>query len=140
MFEPSPDLPKPGDALEKRLKLKSIGHPRKHPYVRTAICAEVRENKLFLYLPPLDSAEDFLDLVASIEATAKELKVPVILEGYEPPRDNRLEVLKVTPDPGVIEVNVHPAKNWQELTDNTLTLYAEAKQARLGTEKIYARW
>jgi len=136
LFEPSPDLPKPGDALEKRLKLKSIGHPRKHPYVRTAICAEVRENKLFLYLPPLDSAEDFLDLVASIEATAKELKVPVILEGYEPPRDNRLEVLKVTPDPGVIEVNVHPAKNWQELTDNTLTLYAEAKQARLGTEKF----
>ncbi|MBU2901184.1 DUF2126 domain-containing protein [Maribacter dokdonensis] len=136
LFEPSPDLPKPGDALEKRLKLKSIGHPRKHPYVRTAICAEVRENKLFLYLPPLDSAEDFLDLVASIEATAKELKVPVILEGYEPPRDNRLEVLKVTPDPGVIEVNVHPAKNWQELTVNTLTLYAEAKQARLGTEKF----
>ena len=136
LFEPSPDLPKPGDALEKRLKLKSIGHPRKHPYVRTAICAEVRENKLFLYLPPLDSAEDFLDLVASIEATAKELKVPVILEGYEPPRDNRLEVLKVTPDPGVIEVNVHPAKNWQELTDNTLTLYAETKQARLGTEKF----
>lgn len=136
LFEPSPDLPIPGEALQKRLKMKSNGHPRKHPYVRTAICAEVRENKLFLYLPPLDSAEDFLDLVASIEATAKELNVPVILEGYEPPRDNRLEVLKVTPDPGVIEVNVHPAKNWQELTDNTLTLYEEAKQARLGTEKF----
>ncbi|WP_282050665.1 DUF2126 domain-containing protein [Maribacter aquivivus] len=136
LFENTPDLPTTGDALQKRMKLKSTSHPRKHPYVRTAICAEVREKKLFLYLPPLDSAEDFLDLVACIEATAKELKVPVILEGYEPPRDNRLEVLKVTPDPGVIEVNVHPAKNWQELTDNTLTLYAEAKQARLGTEKF----
>ncbi|MFA9392405.1 MAG: DUF2126 domain-containing protein [Prolixibacteraceae bacterium] len=106
------------------------------PFVRTALCAEVREKKLYLFLPPLDSIEVFLDLVTSIEATAKELNIPVILEGYDPPRDNRVEVLKVTPDPGVIEVNIHPAKNWKELTENTLTLYSEAKQARLGTEKF----
>ena len=137
LFEKRPTLPAYGEALKERLNAKSTTTKnKKHPFVRTALCAEVREDKLYLYLPPLDSAEDFLDMVASIEATAKELKVPVILEGYEPPRDNRLEVLKVTPDPGVIEVNVHPAKNWKELTDNTLTLYAEAKQARLGTEKF----
>ncbi len=136
LFETSPNLPSSDAALKKRLKLIETKSVKNHPYVRTAICAEVRENKLFIYLPPLDSAEDFLDLVASIEATAKELKVPVILEGYEPPRDNRLEVLKVTPDPGVIEVNVHPAKNWKELTDNTLTLYDEAKKARLSAEKF----
>lgn len=106
------------------------------PFIRTALCAEVRDKRLYLFLPPLDSAETFLDLIASIEATASELQIPVILEGYEPPRDLRMEVLKVTPDPGVIEVNVHPAKNWKELTDNTLSLYAEAKQARLGTEKF----
>ncbi|MGB5323608.1 transglutaminase family protein, partial [Lutimonas sp.] len=105
-------------------------------FVRTAICTEIRDGKFYIFLPPLDSAEAFLDLAASIEATAKELKIPVILEGYEPPKDNRLDSLKITPDPGVIEVNVHPAKNWTELTDNTFKLYAHAKEARLGTEKF----
>ena len=138
LFEKRPDLPAYGTDLKRRKRNKKSTEKtnKNQPFVRTAICAEVREDKLFLYLPPLDSAEDFLDLIASIEATAKKLKVPVILEGYEPPRDNRLEVLKVTPDPGVIEINVHPANNWKELTDNTLTLYEEAKKARLGTEKF----
>ncbi|WP_372775039.1 DUF2126 domain-containing protein [Mangrovibacterium sp.] len=106
------------------------------PFIRTAICSEIRDNKLYIFLPPLDSAEVFLDMAAALEATAVELQVPIILEGYEPPRDNRMEQLKVTPDPGVIEVNIHPAKNWKELTDNTLALYEEAKLARLGTEKF----
>jgi len=137
LFEKKPELEPYASDLNKRTASGSEKeNPRKQPFVRTAICAEVRDDKLFLFLPPVDTAEDFLDLVASIEATAKELKVPVILEGYEPPRDNRLEVLKVTPDPGVIEVNVHPAKNWKELTENTFKLYEEAKKARLGTEKF----
>lgn len=135
LFEPKPDLEPYGASLRKRMD--SATRPIKNqPYVRTAICAEIREDNLYLFLPPLDSAEAFVDLVSSIEATARELQVPVIMEGYEPPKDNRLEVLKVTPDPGVIEVNVHPAKNWQELTDNTLRLYDEAKKSRLGTEKF----
>ncbi|SKB84552.1 transglutaminase family protein [Maribacter arcticus] len=137
LFEKRPALPAYGVDLQRRKRRKTTARKNKNqPFVRTAICAEVREDKLYLYLPPLDSAEDFLDLVASIETTAKKLNTPIILEGYEPPRDNRLEVLKVTPDPGVIEINVHPANNWKELTDNTLTLYAEAKKARLGTEKF----
>lgn len=137
LFKEQPPLPKYGDAFESRKKANSIkAKKEKQPFVRTALCAEVRENKLFLFLPPFEEVEHFLDLVASIEMTAKDLKVPVILEGYEPPRDNRLEVLKVTPDPGVIEVNVQPAKSWKELTDNTLALYEEAKKCRLGTEKF----
>ncbi|WP_010521002.1 DUF2126 domain-containing protein [Aquimarina agarivorans] len=105
-------------------------------FVRTAISAEIREGKLYLFLPPLDSADAFLDLVASIEATAKQLNIPVILEGYNPPHDNRIESMKITPDPGVIEVNVHPIANWDDLVKNTFTLYDEAKKARLGTEKF----
>ena len=105
-------------------------------FVRTALCSEIRDGKLHLFLPPLDSAESFLDLMSSIELTAKRLNIPVILEGYGPPHDNRLESMKITPDPGVIEVNVHPAKNWAELTFNTFTLYEEAKKSRLGTEKF----
>ncbi|WNH12086.1 DUF2126 domain-containing protein [Thalassobellus suaedae] len=105
-------------------------------FIRTALCSEIRDGKLYLFLPPLDSAEIFLDLIASIEATAKELNIPIVLEGYDPPKDHRLESMKITPDPGVIEINVHPAKNWEELTHNTLTLYEHAKKSRLGTEKF----
>ncbi len=133
------------EALEKRkafAKAKkgkvdfNADKKEKNPFARTALCAEVRDKKLYLFLPPLDNAETFLDLMASIEATAKQLNIPVLIEGYEPPRDYRLEVLKVTPDPGVIEVNVHPAKSWEELSKNTFTLYEEAKKSRLSTEKF----
>ncbi|MDO6802802.1 transglutaminase family protein [Wenyingzhuangia sp. 1_MG-2023] len=105
-------------------------------FVRTALCSEVRDGKLYLFLPPLDSADAFLDLIASIEATSKELNIPVILEGYNPPHDNRVESMKITPDPGVIEINVHPTKNWKDLVNNTMTLYDEAKKVRLGTQKF----
>jgi uncharacterized protein (DUF2126 family) len=74
--------------------------------------------------------------VAAVEATAAELRTPVVLEGYEPPGDPALRALKVTPDPGVIEVNIHPASCWEELEYNTVTLYEEARQSRLGTEKF----
>ena len=120
----------------KDVKANGIEEPKCKYFIRTALCSEIRDGKLYLFLPPLDSAEIFLDLIASIEATAKELSIPVILEGYDAPNDTRLEKMKITPDPGVIEVNVHPAKNWEELTHNTLTLYDHAKKARLGTEKF----
>ncbi|GAA4974984.1 transglutaminase family protein [Algibacter aquimarinus] len=119
------------DFIGKKLKPSENNY-----FIRTALCAEIRDNKLYLFLPPLDSAEIFLDLLASIEATAKHLSIPVVLEGYSAPKDHRLESLKITPDPGVIEINVHPAKNWDELVENTFALYEEAKQSRLGTEKF----
>ena len=102
----------------------------------TALCVEPRGGRLHVFLPPLTHLEHFLDLVAAIESTAAALGTPVIVEGYEPPRDPRLIRLMVTPDPGVIEVNVHPAADWQGLKHITETLYAEARLARLGTEKF----
>lgn len=105
-------------------------------YVRTAICTEVRDGKLCIFLPPLTDTESFLDLMASIEECAKQLNMQVILEGYEPPHDLRTERIKVTPDPGVIEVNIQPATSWKELSDNLLQLYEDARQCRLGTEKF----
>lgn len=105
-------------------------------FIRTALCIEIRDDKLHIFLPPLDAIEYYLDLVSAIEATSKALDIPVVFEGYNPPFDNRLQSLKITPDPGVIEVNVQPSKNWSELTNNTLTLYKHAKLSRLGTEKF----
>src|SRR5690606_15547501 len=56
--------------------------------------------------------------------------------GYPPPGDPRLGRFTVTPDPAVIEVNVAPSATWDDLADTVTTLYAEARLARLGTEKF----
>jgi len=112
---------------------------RKHrrvEVIHTALCVEVRNGTLHVFLPPLTHLETYLDLLAAVELTAARLKTPVRIEGYEPPRDWRVSKLAVTPDPGVIEVNIHPAKNWEELVEHTETLYAEARLARLGSEKF----
>jgi uncharacterized protein (DUF2126 family)/transglutaminase-like putative cysteine protease len=104
--------------------------------VRTALCVEPRAGVLHVFLPPVARLEDYLTLLAGIEATASELGMPVALEGYPPPADPRLQHFMITPDPGVIEVNIHPAASWDELVEQTTTLYEEARQARLTTEKF----
>ena len=103
---------------------------------RPAICVQARAGKLFVFMPPVEFLSDYLDLVTAIEDTAEFLEMPVVVEGYTPPSDPRISVLKVTPDPGVIEVNIHPASSWDELVSNTTTLYDLARQSRLGTEKF----
>ncbi len=102
----------------------------------TAICVEARSGRLHVFVPPTQTLEHYLDIIASIEATSLKLDIPVIIEGYQPPHDVRLVRLPVTPDPGVIEVNIHPASSWQELVHNTTTLYEQARLTRLGTEKF----
>ncbi len=104
--------------------------------VRTAICIEPREGRLHVFMPPVTTTENYLDLVTAIETTAGDLNLPVVIEGEEPPHDPRLKLLKVTPDPGVIEVNVPPSSDWDELKEMTTTVYEEARLARLGTEKF----
>ncbi len=104
--------------------------------VRTAVSVEAREGTLHVFMPPIGEVEDYLRLIAAIEATAEELALPVRIEGYTPPNDYRLQYFKVTPDPGVIEVNLQPARKWNELVSNTTTLYDEARLSRLGTEKF----
>jgi len=81
-------------------------------------------------------AAAYLELAAAIESTAARLAIPVVLEGYQPPDDPRVESFQITPDPGVIEVNVPPATSWTELEANTTALYEDARASRLTTEKF----
>jgi uncharacterized protein (DUF2126 family)/transglutaminase-like putative cysteine protease len=104
--------------------------------IRTALAIEPRDGKMHVFLPPLFAVEDWLELLAAIEDTAAETARPVVLEGYLPPEDDRLTSFSITPDPGVIEVNVHPVKTWPEQVKQTEELYEEARHAGLATEKF----
>ena len=125
----------PGDSpIGDRLPLDTL--PAGDEIVRTALCVEAREGLLHVFLPPIDSLESYLALVALVERCATELELPVVPEGCGPPQDGSLRVLKVTPDPGVIEVNVQPAASWSELAAVTATVYEEARALSLVTEKF----
>ncbi|MCH9806682.1 MAG: transglutaminase family protein [Alphaproteobacteria bacterium] len=104
--------------------------------VRTAMALEPRDGHLCIFMPPLEDAADYAALIGAIEETAKVLEQPVHIEGYEPPFDPRLNVIKVTPDPGVIEVNIHPSASWREAVATTEELYEAAFRCRLGTDKF----
>jgi len=143
-FEPDlfADFPSLGEyhsavkARAEKVKKTTKKTPDYEVFVRTALSVEIREFKLFIFLPPITDTEAFLDLIASIEETAEALKMAVMIEGYEPPNDLRLEKMRVTPDPGVIEVNIHPTSSWEELTGVIDTLYEDAHFSRLGTLKF----
>jgi uncharacterized protein (DUF2126 family) len=146
----------PADAAADRSATPATRQPQRgesaHWVTRTALCVEVRDPRrangpaaekkgsasgvLYVFMPPLARLEDYLDLVAAVEATAQQLGMRIVMEGYPPPRDPRLKMLAVTPDPGVIEVNIHPAHSWKELVDHTEFLYNAAFETRLSAEKF----
>ncbi len=107
----------------------------------TAMVAEIRREKdgagfLYVFLPPTEELEHFVDLITRVEAAAAKIDCPVVIEGYGPPTDPRLKAMSVTPDPGVIEVNVAPSTSFADQLAQLETLYGEARQARLSTESF----
>jgi uncharacterized protein (DUF2126 family)/transglutaminase-like putative cysteine protease len=102
----------------------------------TALVAEIRDGLLYIYLPPTEELEHFVDLVTRVEAAAAKADCPVVVEGYGPPPDPRITSMSVTPDPGVIEVNVAPTASFAEQKQQLETLYEQARLARLSTESF----
>ena len=136
-FAPRGELPDTAAAVATQAKPMTKGaQVAPKEVVRTAVCVEVRGGHLHAFMPPLQKLEHYVALLAAVEVAAGAVGVPVAIEGYTPPRDPRVRVLNVTPDPGVLEVNIHPASTWSELVATTEILYEEARQSRLGTEKF----
>jgi uncharacterized protein (DUF2126 family) len=106
--------------------------------VRTALTIEPRDGVLCVFMPPTPKLDDYLELLGTVEAIARERNAPIRIEGYTPPFDPRVDCIKVTPDPGVIEVNIHPAASWRQAVETTTALYEDARQSRLGTDKFMA--
>lgn len=112
-----------------------LSKPLDHP-IRSSLCVEWRDDEIYVFLPPVRSAAAFIELITAIEKAASETDVRITIEGYEPPRDSRLKSFRITPDPGVIEVNVHPVESFDELVEQTESIYGLAKSVRLGAEKF----
>lgn len=112
-------------------------HKGKADYiVRTTLCVEIREDTLYVFLPPLRNVHSWLHLMAALERASVAADVRPVIEGYEPPSDARLQSFRITPDPGVIEVNIHPSMSFTDLVQRTETLYEAARQSRLSAEKF----
>ncbi|WP_134768127.1 transglutaminase family protein [Nocardioides sp. 1609] len=123
-----------GPPLEPRVPSVTVVDPDDEG--TTALAVEARDGHVHVFLPPTDRLDDYADLLRLVEVAARRIGCPVVLEGYGPPPDPRLTQLVVTPDPGVIEVNVQPTTSWAEQRDLTTTLYDEARRAGLTTEKF----
>ncbi len=121
-------LPEPTEGLRA-----VVGEADQAP-ARSALVVEAREGLVHVFLPPLEQLERFLELVRLVERSAAAIGTPVVLEGYGPPPDPRVRTLAVTPDPGVLEVNLHPTSGWAELSEVTHTVHRLAREQGLGTE------
>jgi uncharacterized protein (DUF2126 family) len=127
------DRPRQASREQQSEQTRSSGAPQ---LVRSALAVELREGQVCVFLPPLGDGEDYAALVEAIEATAARTGQRIRIEGYAPPTDPRLAFIKVTPDPGVLEVNVQPASSWDAAVAITTTIYDEAINIGLGAEKF----
>ena len=144
-MQPFPALPEPANFGRPQPRIEAAAPQRALApaaideiagSVRTALSIEPKDGKLCVFMPPVATVDEYLDLLAAIEDAAETVSMPIRIEGYPPPFDPRINVIRVAPDPGVIEVNVHPAASWREAVSITMGVYEDARQSRLGTEKF----
>jgi uncharacterized protein (DUF2126 family)/transglutaminase-like putative cysteine protease len=123
LFECEPEPDPLSQVLEKAESATQL--------IRPSLCVQVREERMHVFLPYVPVIADYLDLVAAVEDTCQHLGIPVWVEGYTPPIDPRIRSFGLTPDPGVLEVNLPPTTNWDELEELNSMLAEEAHRHRL---------
>lgn len=133
---PLPSRKRIEERIRKRLDLSPRTFGEKEPPIQSTLVVEARAGILHVFLPPVPSADVWVELIACIEQAALASGVPIRLEGYEPSADERIGLFKITPDPGVIEVNLHPSTSFEELESKTRILYEKSIESKLSTEKF----
>jgi uncharacterized protein (DUF2126 family)/transglutaminase-like putative cysteine protease len=135
--EPALPRPDPRSAeLEAAQAKQLLAAARAAPAtIRTALCVERREGTLFAFLPPSATAEEFLALVEAVDQARRATGVEVQLEGYPPPSSPLLSRLAVTPDPGVLEVNLPPRTSGRAHAALLDTVFEAGLHAGLHSEK-----
>ncbi len=118
-----------------RLPLDTLPASATDAVIRTALCIELRAGAIFVFMPPLEDPDDYLALLGIVERSAASTGLKVRVEGHDPPADPRLTVLRITPDPGVMEINMHPTASWIELSSSMQELELEARALGLTTVK-----
>jgi uncharacterized protein (DUF2126 family) len=138
-----PPDPRRADLLEDEEKQAALSQPsssrmraRRKGVARTALCVEPRDGLLFVFLPPLPSAAQFIALVEAVDEAAMDLDLRFALEGYAPPKSPDLTHLAVTPDPGVIEVNIPPTRTGREHVALMETVFDAAFEVGLQAERF----
>ena len=127
LFRPVSELPASSPAARAQ--------PTEPPPI-TSLCVELRDGHVHVFLPPLSDFGHVVELIEVVEDVARAAGIPVVVEGYPPPADTRGRHFVVAPDPGVIEVNIHPSASWPELAQRTATVVEEASRLDLATEKF----
>jgi uncharacterized protein (DUF2126 family)/transglutaminase-like putative cysteine protease len=145
---PIPEPPRPEDLAgfppdprravddKGQARLTRLPPPPSRGAIRTALCVEAREGAVRVFLPPLDSAADFLDLLSQVEDASAAEQVPVALEGYPPPDSPQLSRFSVSPDPGVLEVNVPITRRAREHAELMNVVFDAALHAGLHAERF----
>ncbi len=99
------------------------------PELRTAVTIQPRDGQLWLFVPPLATFDEFCALVAAIDTARQATGHAVYLEGYTAPPSPHRARFAVTPDPGVLEVNLPPQTSCRD----TATLHATVFEVALGS-------
>lgn len=117
-----------------RLPLDMLGEDQLH----RALTVEVTAGALQVFVPPLDWGA-FEELVGHIEHAATKLGMrDIVLCGYRPSaHPEEVTSLGITPDPGVLEVNLPPTSSWIEY-DRLLRIVSElAAEQGLQTTRMH---
>ncbi|HEY0189802.1 MAG TPA: transglutaminase family protein [Kofleriaceae bacterium] len=103
--------------------------------IRTALAIEPRDGELWVFLPPCASFDEFCALVAAVDQARAATGSDAHLEGYGPPPSPDRLRFAVTPDPGVLEVNLPPVASCREAVALHQTVFDAALASGLTAER-----